>query len=120
MRRPANPYDNASCESFPKTLKREEIYSHAYRDLDHLRVNIAVFIEQDDNRGRLHSVLGCHLPEECEHAASLAPSATGATMQCFRPRAVPRSARDQTEATEAGWGTPFNKPPSVLIPNCLS
>jgi len=26
MSRPANPYDNASCESFIKTLKREEIY----------------------------------------------------------------------------------------------
>jgi hypothetical protein len=25
--RPANPYDNASCESFMKTLKREEIYA---------------------------------------------------------------------------------------------
>ena len=105
MRRPANPYDNASCESFLKTLKREEIYSHAYRDLDHLCANIAVFIEQYDNRGRLHSVLGYHLPEECEHAASLAPSATGATMRVFRPRALARAAsssRDQAEATEAG------------------
>jgi putative transposase len=27
MSRPANPYDNASCESFIKTLKREEIYA---------------------------------------------------------------------------------------------
>jgi putative transposase len=27
MSRPANPYDNASCESFFKTLKREEIYA---------------------------------------------------------------------------------------------
>ena len=29
--RPANPYDNASCESFMKTLKREEIYANDYR-----------------------------------------------------------------------------------------
>jgi putative transposase len=101
MRRPAIPYDNASCENFLKTLKREEIYSHAYRDLNHLRANIAVFIEQYDDRGRLHSVLGYHLPEECEHAASLAPSATGATMRVFRPRAA-SSARDQAKATEAG------------------
>jgi hypothetical protein len=28
MSRPANPYDNASCESFIKTLKREEIYAN--------------------------------------------------------------------------------------------
>jgi putative transposase len=30
MTRPANPYDNASCESFLKTLKREEIYASSY------------------------------------------------------------------------------------------
>ena len=29
--RPANPYDNASCESFIKTLKREEIYEKSRR-----------------------------------------------------------------------------------------
>ena len=46
MSRPAHPYDNASCESFLKTLKREEIYANTYRDLDHLRANIAAFIEQ--------------------------------------------------------------------------
>ena len=37
MSRPANPYDNASCESFMKTLKREEVYASEYRELDHLR-----------------------------------------------------------------------------------
>ena len=36
MSRPANPYDNASCESFMKTLKREEIYAQDYRDLERL------------------------------------------------------------------------------------
>jgi putative transposase len=33
MSRPGNPYDNASCESFIKTLKREEIYAYQYEDL---------------------------------------------------------------------------------------
>jgi transposase InsO family protein len=33
MSRPVNPYDNASCESFMKTLKREEIYAPDYQDL---------------------------------------------------------------------------------------
>ncbi len=37
MSRPANPYDNAQCESFIKTLKQEEIYCHSYRDLEDLR-----------------------------------------------------------------------------------
>jgi transposase InsO family protein len=53
MSRPANPYDNASCESFMKTLKREEIYANQYRDLDHLREHIAAFIHRYYNRGRL-------------------------------------------------------------------
>src|ERR1700730_9581668 len=46
MSRPANPYDNASCESFLKTLKREEIYANDYRDLEHSLGNIEAFIEQ--------------------------------------------------------------------------
>src|SRR3989475_9622365 len=50
MSRPANPYDNASCESFMKTLKREEIYTNKYDDLEHLRANIEEFIEQYYNR----------------------------------------------------------------------
>jgi putative transposase len=58
MSRPANPYDNASCESFLKTLKREEIYANEYRDLDHLRANVEAFIEQYYNRSRLHSATG--------------------------------------------------------------
>jgi transposase InsO family protein len=105
MSRPANPYDNASCESFMKTLKREEIYANTYRNLDHLRANLAAFIEQYYNRGRLHSALGYHSPDEFEHAARSANTAAGATMRFFRPRALARaasSARDQFEATEAG------------------
>jgi transposase InsO family protein len=46
MSRPANPYDNASCESFMKTLKREEIYANDYVDLEHLRSNIEAFIDR--------------------------------------------------------------------------
>ena len=40
MSRPANPYDNASCESFMKTLKREEIYANDYQDLKDLLGNM--------------------------------------------------------------------------------
>jgi hypothetical protein len=70
MSRPANPYDNASCQSFMKTLKREEIYANHYRDLEHLLGNIEVFIEQYYNRCRLHSALGYRPPEEFEQEAS--------------------------------------------------
>src|SRR6202043_987760 len=84
MSRPANPYDNASCESFMKTLKREEIYANDYRDLDHLRTNIEAFIDQYYNRCRLHSALGYKPPEEFEQAADSTTVAAGATMSFFR------------------------------------
>jgi putative transposase len=84
MSRPANPYDNASCESFMKTLKREEIYAHDYRDLDHLRGNIEAFIERYYNRCRLHSALGYRPPEEFERAANTGVNSVGAAMSFFR------------------------------------
>jgi Integrase core domain len=84
MSRPANPYDNASCESFMKTLKREEIYANNYRDLEHLLGNIEVFIEQYYNRCRLHSALGYRSPEEFEREANTGVNSAGATMSFFR------------------------------------
>ena len=91
MSRPANPYDNASCESFLKTLKREEIYASEYRDLDHLRENIAAFIDRYYNRVRLHSALGYRTPEEFEQATALAANSQGATMSFFRHEEIFRS-----------------------------
>jgi transposase InsO family protein len=84
MSRPANPYDNASCESFINTLKREEIYANEYLDLDHLRLHMQRFIEQYYNRHRLHSALGYRSPEEFERAAAWVNPAGGATMTFFR------------------------------------
>jgi len=46
MSRSGNPYDNAQCESFMKTLKYEEVYRNEYRDLDEARAQIGAFIEQ--------------------------------------------------------------------------
>jgi len=85
MSRPANPYDNASCESFINTLKREEIYANRYRDLGHLRRNMELFIEQYYNRARLHSALGYRPPEEFEHAVAPVTPSGAATIQWFRP-----------------------------------
>ena len=86
MSRPANPYDNASCESFMKTLKREEIYANRYDDLEHLRASIEEFIEQYYNRQRLHSALGYRSPEEFERQSecrSPAADSRSATMAFF-------------------------------------
>ena len=83
MSRPANPYDNAGCESFMKTLKREEIYAHQYDTLEHLRANIEEFIEQYYNRQRLHSALDYRSPEEFERqtAEGNRADSSGATVE---------------------------------------
>jgi len=90
MSRPANPYDNASCESFMKTLKHEEIYATDYRDRDHLRVNIEDFIDHYYNCRRLHSALGYRPPQEFEQTLD-AGGNSGATMSFFRHREIYRS-----------------------------
>jgi transposase InsO family protein len=84
MSRPANPYDNASCESFMKTLKREEIYASDYRDLEHLRQHLEEFIDRYYNRVRLHSALGYQPPEEFEQSFVSAQGVAAATMSFFR------------------------------------
>jgi transposase InsO family protein len=82
MSRPGNPYDNARCERFIRTLKQEEIYASAYRDLEHLRNNLEEFIERYYNQKRLHSALGYRTPEEFERAQSGDPTLKAATVTC--------------------------------------
>jgi putative transposase len=57
MSRKGNPYDNAACESFMKTLKYEQVYRNEYRDLAEARALIAEFLEKVYNQKRLHSAL---------------------------------------------------------------
>jgi len=70
MSRKGNPYDNARCESFLKTLKYEEVYRQEYRDLEEARASIERFIEKVYNQKRLHSALGYRPPTEFERALS--------------------------------------------------
>ena len=97
MSRPANPYDNASCESFVKTLKREEIYATSYRDLDHLRANIAAFIDQYYNAVRLHSALGYRSPDEFERGLASGSPSGAASLQFFGPLEESKLDRRQSE-----------------------
>ena len=83
MSRPANPYDNAACESFMKTLKREEINAGVYQDLEDLRQHLEEFIDRYYNQVRLHSALGYQSPAEFEASMPAAP-VTAATMSFFR------------------------------------
>ncbi len=66
MSRKGNPWDNAACESFMKTLKYEEVYRNDYRDLAEARASIGEFLEKVYNRKRLHSALGYLPPAEFE------------------------------------------------------
>jgi transposase InsO family protein len=66
MSRKGNPWDNAACESFMKTLKYEEVLRNEYRDLADARASIREFLEKVYNHKRLHSALGYVPPAEFE------------------------------------------------------
>ena len=84
MSRPGNPYDNAFCESFIKTLKREQIYANKYQYIDELSAQLEEFIDRYYNRLRLHSALGYKTPEEFE--AACAPATVPAASSVSFPR----------------------------------
>jgi putative transposase len=90
MSRPANPYDNAACESFMKTLKQEEIYCNQYRDMAELTAHLEEFIDCYYNRLRLHSALGYQTPEKFEGSCAGSPAGqiqNAASMRFFTPAA---------------------------------
>jgi putative transposase len=70
MSRRGNPWDNATCESFMKTLKYEEVYRSEYRNLAEARTRIGEFLEEIYNQKRLHSALGYCPPAEFERQQS--------------------------------------------------
>jgi transposase InsO family protein len=70
MSRKGNPYDNAACESFMKTLKYEEVYRNEYRDFQEARARIGEFLERVYNQKRLHSALGYLPPAEFENGTA--------------------------------------------------
>jgi putative transposase len=66
MSRKGNPWDNAACESFMKTLKYEEVHRTEYRNMVDARARIEEFLERVYNEKRLHSSLQYLAPNEFE------------------------------------------------------
>jgi transposase InsO family protein len=81
MSRKGNPWDNAACESFIKTLKYEEVYRTEYRDLAEAQASIGVFLEKVYNQKRLHSALGYLPPVEFERGLLAQPNKEAAARQ---------------------------------------
>ncbi len=65
MSRSGNPYDNAICERFMRTLKEEEVNISDYRSGSDVRNGIESFITHYNNN-RLHSSIGYLSPSEFE------------------------------------------------------
>lgn len=72
MSRKGNPYDNATCESFMKTLKYDEVHRQEYRDMGEARSCIQRFLEKVYNQKRLHSALGYCAPVKFEQSLAAA------------------------------------------------
>jgi transposase InsO family protein len=106
MSRPGNPYDNAFCESFIKTLKREQIYAHTYQYIDELCAHLEQFIDQYYNRLRLHSALGYKTPEEFEAACSTTANSAAPSVSFPRHEEIYRSWKKRRGRPRKGSGEP--------------
>jgi len=71
MSRKGNPYDNATMESFFKTLKYEEVYPCEYKTLADVMSRLPYFIEEVYNLKRLHSALAYRPPDEFEELLAM-------------------------------------------------
>jgi transposase InsO family protein len=80
MSRKGNPYDNAACESFMKTLKYEEVHRQEYRDLVQARSSIQPF--SGARVQRKAPPLGARIPAagRIRAAVTAATSAAGTSM----------------------------------------
>ena len=84
MSRPARPWENGKCESFMKTLKKEEIDARRYASFAELEQNVNEFLGEIYNRVRLHSALGYLSPVEFEESQAQQPPWSPAALSFSR------------------------------------
>jgi putative transposase len=84
MSRPARPWENGKCESFMRTLKREEIDARSYHSFAELQQHLEEFIEQNYNQVRLHSALDYRSPDDFEQSEKSAEKWTPGTLNFLR------------------------------------
>lgn len=77
MSRSGNPYDNATMESFYKTLKHEAVALPGYQSFAEADANLQHWIGTVYNTQRLHSRLGYRPPSEFEEVMHATPVAGG-------------------------------------------
>lgn len=70
VNRPGHCTDNAFMESFFHSLKAELIRGNVYKNIDTMRKELSVYINQFYNKVRLHSGLGYVSPMEYERRAA--------------------------------------------------
>lgn len=80
MSRAGNPYDNAVCESFMRTLKLEQIDCQKYETMEDLEKSIGNYIDGYYNRRRLHSALGYCSPDNYEQRSKSPATQLAATL----------------------------------------
>ncbi len=72
-------FDNAVCESFHSTLKRELVNRHSWQTRSELRTAVFEYLETFYNTKRRHSTLAYLSPVEYEAAHTLTESTLSST-----------------------------------------